>query len=396
MKILLVNPYRVVVPKMGRPTMITELVGNYQPLGLLYIAGYALKHNPYVEIKIVDGLITGKEKLIEEVKNFHPDLVGMTAYTLTILDVKEAISLVKNLVPSALICLGGHHIDCYPEETLQYDGVDFVVRGEGEIPFSELLDALKYKKSFNTIKGLGYRDENGKIFINEVGTKIENMDLIPFPPRHLINVKDYYCVVGKKKYSTTILSARGCPYRCIFCKEAKSKNRARSIGNILDEMEECIKMGIEDFFFYDDTFNITEKKIFDFCAGIRKRGIKCSWSFRGRVNGVSYESLKEAKECGCFRIQFGVEAGTEKALKNLQKDIKLDDVRKVFKWTNKLKIPTVAYFILGNPGETIEDINKTVDLAIELNPTYANFSILVSMPATQMNIMAKERGFEDR
>ena len=178
----------------------------------------------------------------------------------------------------------------------------------------------------------------------------------------------------------------------MFCSHALSGYRSRSIGNVLDEIEHCLSLGIEDFFFYDDTFNVSKKRLKSFCDGIREKGLKFSWSFRGRVDAISYDLLKDVKELGCYRIQFGVEAGTEKALKNIRKETNLDQVRLAFKWTNSLKIQTVGYFIIGNPGETREDIQSTIDFAIELEPTYANFSILVSTPDSKMNDIMIEKG----
>ena len=165
---------------------------------------------------------------------------------------------------------------------------------------------------------------------------------------------------------------------------------------ILDEVQECLDMGYDEFHFYDDLFNITAKKVTEFCDAILRRKMKFVWDFRGRVNAVTYDSLVKAKQAGLRQISFGVETGSDEGLKLLRKGTKITQVRNAFEWCRKLGIRTVADYMLGLPFEkTKQDVYDNLDFLISLDPDFAQFSILILYPNTQVFDEGVEKGLVD-
>jgi len=160
----------------------------------------------------------------------------------------------------------------------------------------------------------------------------------------------------------------------------------------VDEMALCVKMGIEEIFVYDDTFTVDRQRVIDICDEIQKRDLKFIWDIRARVNTVDEEILMALKEAGCERIHYGVEAGTEKILKILNKGIALDQALKVFKMTKKIGISTFAYFMIGAPEETKEDILASIEFAKKLNPDFVQVTTLTPFPATKIYLDALASG----
>jgi len=264
---------------------------------------------------------TKYEKLPRLIREINPDVIGVTAMTLTMLDVLKVVKVAKKNNPKVKIVLGGPHPHIYPEETISFPEIDFVVLGEGEIIFLELLKCLERKnyQGLRQIKGLVFKI-NGEIINTGPGEVIANLDELPFPARHLTPYQKYYSIIAKKNPVTTMFTSRGCPYRCSFCDRPTMGKffRARSAKNVVDEMAECKKMGINETLVYDDTFTVNRQRVIDICQEIQKRKLKIFWDIRARVDNVDEEVLRELKKAGCQRIHYGVEAGTEKILKVLK------------------------------------------------------------------------------
>ena len=170
------------------------------------------------------------------------------------------------------------------------------------------------------------------------------------------------------------------------------KFRMRSAINVVDEMEECIKMGISEIAVYDDTFTLDRQRAIDICNEILDRCLEIRWDIRTRVDAIDKELLSKLKEAGCDRIHYGIEAGTPEILKVLKKGITLEQAKNAIKWTKEIGISTLAYFMIGSPQEGREQINETMNFAKKLNPEFAHFSITTPFPATELYLMELERG----
>jgi len=386
MKVLLVNPPAENTIVGNNPTIIDEERGYNPPLGLLYIAAYAQKHTDW-DIEILDTQVEelSYEKLEKRVEESNPDLVGIQAMTFTLLDVLKTARLVKKLDKDMPIVLGGSHVHIYPEETINLPEVDYLVLGEGEITFAEFLNNFGDKRKLKGVKGLVFQD-NGETIYNEARELIQDLDALPFPARHLTPYKKYSSLLAKRSPITTMFTSRGCPYHCLFCERPHlgHKFRARSALNVVDEMEECVGMGINEFLVYDDTFTIRRQRTIDVCDEIIRRKLDIGWDIRARVDTVDEEMLEKLAEAHCERIHYGVEAGTPDILKVLRKGITLDEVRSAFRMTKVVGISTLAYFMIGSPTETREHIMKTIQVAKELDPDFVHITITTPFPATAL------------
>ena len=394
MKIILINPplQRIIDPSL--PKILLQKEDPMPPLGLMSLAAYLEKESRH-KVKIIDCQVEriNVEALGEMIEKESPDAVGITTMTFTLIDVLKSADAIKKTNQKIKIILGGPHPHIYPEETIKLKNVDYVVLGEGEIPLKNLLDNFNDIKKLRETKGLVFVDDN-KIVNTGRQELIENLDILPFPARHLTPYKKYISSLAKRFPVTTMFTSRGCPYKCLFCDRPHWGKifRARSAKNVVDEIKECEKMGIKEIFIYDDTFGIDRRRVLDICSQIKNRGIKISWDIRTRVNTVDEKILKNLKEAGCQRIHYGVEAGTQKILNVLRKGITIEMAKKAFEETRKTGIQTLGYFMLGSPEETKEDIAETIKLAKKIDPDYAHFTITTPYPATDLYRLGLEKG----
>lgn len=359
--------------------------GNFPPLGLLYIATVLKNNLPKVEIKVVDCLSAkiSYPQLERIIRAFKPDVLGMTTFTFCLVDVLKTAKLVKSINNATHICLGGPHNINFPSQTLAYPDIDSVVLGEGEYVFLELIRSLMEGHSRAKIRGLYLKNE---LNIGQFDRNfIDNLDGLPLLDISFINRGVYKSSVGKYENIITLLTSRGCPYLCTFCDTPLKNFRGRAIDNILEEIILRVNQGFQEIFFYDDTFNITSQRVVDLSEKILKGNIKLAWSFRGRVNTCSYEMLKIAKRSGCERIHFGIETGTDNGLGELKKGITTEQIKNVFQWCRKLKIKTIADFIIGLPFEkTKEDVVDNIERLIGFSPDYAQFNVLQPIPGSEI------------
>lgn len=387
MRILLINPPRHNEIVADNPSFIDEERGFNPPLGILYLAAYLKQHSNH-QVSALDAQAEGlgyTEEFKKRIKEVNPDVVGITAMTFTLIDVVKTVKLIKEINEKIIVVLGGPHAHLYPEETVSLEGVDFVIKGEGEIPFHNLLGALEKNEDLSNIAGLAYL-KNGEIINNPAGNFIDDLDRLPFPDRTILPVEKYNSILGGGHIVTTMFTSRGCPFQCAFCDRPHlgKKFRARSAQNVVDEMEECLRYGIQEILIYDDTFTVDRKRAIDICNEIIERGLKFVWDIRARVDTVDREILEKLKKAGCARIHFGVEAGTEKVLKVLNKGITLEQIEEAFRIANKLGMETLAYFMVGSPTEIKSDILKTIKFAKKVNPDYAHITVLTPYPATKI------------
>ena len=397
MKILLINPPFEYTIQSCQPKILEEGLDFLPPLGIMYIAAYLQQETEH-QIEILDTQVEKLtyEQIGEKIKEINPDVAGITAMTFTIIDVIETAKTIKKINPEIKIILGGPHVIIYPEETIDIPEIDFVIMGEGEKPIKQLLENINNPEKLKQIKGLVFK-LNNEIINNGVADPIENLDTLPFPARHLTPFKKYFSVVSPNAPVTTMFTSRGCPYKCLFCDRPTFGKgfKPRSARSVVNEMEQCQKMGIKEIFIYDDTFAIDKQRVLDICLEVKKRNINIAWDIRTRVNTVDEEILKALKEAGCQRIHYGVEAGTTKILNVLRKGITLEQVETAFKLTEQAGIQTAGYFMIGSPTETKEDILQTIKFMKKINPDYIHVTITTPFPATDLYKMALDEKIID-
>ncbi|HHT9145835.1 MAG TPA: B12-binding domain-containing radical SAM protein, partial [Candidatus Wunengus sp. YC61] len=227
---------------------------------------------------------------------------------------------------------------------------------------------------------------------------IEDINILPFPAYHLMPMDKYHTALGSAKRvpAMSIFATRGCPGRCTFCYSGTlgKKIRQRSPENIVEEIELLMnKYKIREVSFYDDTFSAFKNNVIMFCELIRKKNIDLTWSCMSRIDYVNEEVLKEMKASGCHQICYGVESADENVLRNIKKRISLEKVKMAVETTKKAGIDVRLSFMLGNPGDTIESIEKTIKFAIDLDPDLLQFNITTPYPGTEMFAWAKNNGY---
>ncbi len=415
MKILLVNPpaqNKVIEhpDDKGDEFLESDDFGDFPPLGLLYVLSYLEKNTTGHEFHFLDcvGERITHDALRIRVEELQPDVVGVTSFTISLVDVCMVARMVKEVNPNAHLCLGGHHPIAYPFEAAQLPEFDTVVVGEGEIAFTDLVKALDEDSDYTNILGV-YTTESierfrsnpqkDKRFLARVTVPVayvEDIDTLPPPNREYIRHIKYSNILGVTSDLATILSSRGCPYLCTFCDVPYKRYRPRNDDLVLDEVQQCLDMGYKEVRFYDDLFNINHEKVMNFCEAIERRNMNFIWDFRGRVNGITYESLERARKNGLRMISFGVETGTDKGLQSLKKGTNTKKIKDAFKWCRELDIITVADFIIGMPFEkTPADVRENINFLMALDPDYAQVSILTLYPNTAMFDDAVAKGLAD-
>jgi len=388
MNCLLIIPPEIDKKSLYSKTKLNQ-EGVFPPLGLAYIA--AVLKNSGIKVKIIDSLA---EKLTEEevlykINDNKPDLIGITVLTQQI---KTTISIVEKIKKNKLskcIALGGPHIHFEHSSVIKNEYVDFCVRGEGEITFKELTEALIYNDNLSKVKGITYKDKKDNTIITEDRPFIPNLDDIPFPARDLLNNSLYNSPIslGGKKPFTSILATRGCPFGCHFCSLTKmwGHQRRRSVENVLNEIEEVHKKyNIKIISFIDDLLVLNKKWAIELCKGICERGLNIKWDCCGRINLMSKELLKEMKKAGCECIIYGIEFGNQRILDFVGKGFKVEDVPRTISMTNQAKISVKGLFMMGYPTETKDTLQDTIDLAKKLKMDYIAVSLVAPYPGTDL------------
>ncbi|MCK6529567.1 B12-binding domain-containing radical SAM protein [Myxococcota bacterium] len=402
MKVLLVQPPIERMLDTLLPRFVEEEAGFYPPLGLLYAAaGLERRPPPGLELAAIDAVARGLDhpRLLREVARRAPDVVGITATTFTLPDAVALARGIKSLDPAVHVVMGGPHCGLYPRETASLPHVDSVVAGEAEETFPDLVAALAAGREPAGIPGTAVRGRDGEVVVGPPRPVPDRLDDLPLPARHLLPASDYFAVHGRHPAMTTMLTSRGCPYDCSFCYHSMGRKfRARSPSGVVDEMEAIAASGVREVFVFDDTFTVNRKRVAAICDEIVARGLalRVSWDVRARVDGVDGPLLEKLRRAGCDRISFGVESGTDEVLAALKKRIDLGAASRVVRDAKSLGFTTYADFIIGNPGETREQVRRTVDYACTLPLDFAQFALLTPYPETELYREGRQRGILPR
>jgi anaerobic magnesium-protoporphyrin IX monomethyl ester cyclase len=398
MRLLLINPEQSTDLSPFHPPSVTKVSGTFPPIGLAYVATVVKSLNHIVSIFDLQMADKSIKSLLDEIRMQSPEIIGMGSMTFTFKNAVKIAKIVKEWFPKKPIIFGGPQTSAFPVESLQQACFDIGVYGEGEDTIGEILTHYsKYGSLPVDLKGTISKN-NGNIKVNPSRDWIKDLDKIPFPARDLLQNADYEPVFAKKPF-TTMITSRGCPYRCTFCALGYFGNtiRARSASNVVDEMEICIRdFGIKDIMVYDDTFGVNKKRVLDICREKVNRGLNVSWNVRTRVDRVDEEILFALKKSGCDKIHMGIESASQEILKKMKKDITIEQIKKAFQAAKKVGIDTVGYFMIGYPGDTLKTIDETIKFSTKLGLSWADFSITTPAPLTELNKIAVEGGYLEK
>ncbi len=379
MKVLMINP-----PYSSSKYKFIGLVAP--PLGIAYIAAMLEKNGVTVKVLDSPALEIDHETVQNEIKKYSPDIVAVTSVTPTIESALKTAQISKEACPSAFTVLGGYHPTFTYQEILKNDFVDIVVCGEGEQTMVELVDAIENGHDLRNVNGIATKN-----FTTAPRNIIEDLDSIPFPARHLLPM-DEYKILNMKLTTGTIVSGRGCPYKCSFCASSAmhgQKLRLRSAENVVDEMEHLVNdHNIEMVAFMDDTFTLNKNRVYEICEIIKERGLDNYWGCTARVDTISEELLKAMKDAGCITMFLGVESADQQLLNEVNKKTNINRIKKTFELTKKYGMRTIASVVLGMPGDTKRSILSTIKFVKTLEPSYAVFSLATPYPGTDFYLKA--------
>jgi radical SAM superfamily enzyme YgiQ (UPF0313 family) len=391
MKVLLVNlPWSEGFNRFSRWSSKSVSRTFSEPLLLAYSTAVAEKETT-AEVKLVDALAEGWNWRDFEsyINKFRPDITVIETSTPSFENDKKSFKIIKK--SGSKLMMVGTHSSVFPIDVLKKYPVDIV--GIGEFDYT-VADVINNINSLNKVKGIAYK-MNKKVIVTKSRSLIENLDELPFPARHHLDMSKYRESNTTNSSIARILSSRGCTGRCIFCVWNsvlfQKRFRARSAKNVINEIDFLIdKYGVKYIYIDDDTFTIDKKRVFEICDLMKKKKInkKISWGTLSRVDTIDAKLLKAMKEAGCDLIVYGIESGSQDILNKMKKGITLDIIREIVKETKKNKIRVHATFMFGAPGETKETIRKTIDFAKELDPDTAQFPICMPYPGTEFFDMA--------
>jgi len=365
------------------------------PTNLALLAAYVRMHGH--EPQIIDLDIQGGtlEEIAHLILANDPHVIGITCLTPRFPITIDIAAECKRINPDVIIVVGGPHVTGLPRFALKSPVIDYAIMSEGEEAFLELIDKLDKNKSVNEIANLVYR-HNGEVRINPVRPPIADLDKLPFPAWDLLMLDRYVDPAFYHGPHLGLVFGRGCPYECYFCASRVvwgRRVRHRSPANVIAEIEEAVvKYHIREFMFYDDTFTLNRKYIIEFCESIIPKHLDIRFYAQVRVDTIDTEIVKKLKAAGCFAVAIGVESGNAEILKGMGKRLTKEQIREGCKVLKAAKMPFLASYIIGHPGDTHETIMQTINFANELDADQSKFLISTPYPGTRFFDMAVERG----
>jgi anaerobic magnesium-protoporphyrin IX monomethyl ester cyclase len=399
-------------------------------MGLGYLAGALLAHG--YDVDIWDAAVEEDLETLDQRLARDPyDIVGISAPTPLIVNAWEAAATAKK--HGAITILGGPHLTLMPHESMEKPQVDLVVRGEAEQTIVEIMHALEREQrlgargwglstdtprstlhaprlfdpaaGWGNILGLSWRDLDGKIRHNLDRPLADDLDAIPFPAHRLYKIERYTNLnpltdgLDPNARAYTLVTSRGCPYKCTYCSKPITGDtwRGRRVENVIAEWRWLVEdLGATEIGITDDIWNLDRERAKALCRALIDNKLNhVPWiTIHGmKVNNTDQELFHLMKAAGCRRVGFGVENGDDWMLRHvIKKGQTVDMVRQAFRWAKNAGVQTMGFFIFGMPGETEESMEKTIRLALELDPDLAHFMLAAPFPGTEMWEILEKHG----
>ncbi|EGB16055.1 Radical SAM domain protein [Pseudodesulfovibrio mercurii] len=410
MKILLLAPPATRL--MNPATFVADLLPpkTWVPLGVaslasaLRVGGFPAEYRDLHDWdwSLVEALLTESD----------PDLVGISCFTFGRGNAMRLAALSKRLLPEVPVIMGGPHATFFPDHILADGNVDLVALGEGEITMVELARHFTngpvrrpvmeriLARELDDVRGLAFvRD--GAMHLTPPRESVTDLDVFPFPAYDAFDPAEYKSPEIPPEYQslpgTHVMTSRGCPFKCEFCsvnRFFKGKWAFRSPGNVADELERLVAdLGVRHVYFSDDLFSLNPQRTIGICKEILDRRLDLVWMAETRVDCVNEEMLGWMRKAGCYRVYYGVESGSPRILKAINKGFTTDQVRRAFRMTHLAGMEPCCFLMVGNPGETPETIDETIALIREIRPgTSPIVGITTILPGTRQYELSKRQG----
>ena len=358
----------------------------FPPLELISLAAIARdKHG--LEVKLIDAIAENRSQseVIAEAKEFKPDImVSILGLECIEEDCLEMAAL-KDAMPSTKTLVFGHYATQFSLEVIQKSKTDYLILGEPDFIFSDLLKAIYKDGNLNEVTGIVLKTAEGKWVKQGDDKRIPNPNELPQPAYDILPIDKYYEPALPRPYSL-IQTARGCPYPCSFCvKSYGGKLTIQSPERVVDEIQTLVtNYNIRSLRIIDDTFTVNKRRVIEICKEMIKRQFNIEWCCLSRTDNLTDEMLGWMKKAGCSRIYFGLESGSQRILDLYEKRIQVEEAIESLLLCRKHGIETTGFFMSGFPEETEEDFDKTIQFAIDAKLTFASVNPLTPYPGTSL------------
>ncbi|MDP2943889.1 MAG: radical SAM protein [Candidatus Omnitrophota bacterium] len=357
----------------------------YLPNGLLWIAA-VLRENGF-SVGVYDRNVDTRD-VREVLQKFRPKIIGISVLTGgVILDAIYLSKTIRDVCGNSKIVWGGLHPTLFPGYVLNEEYVDYIAMGEGEYPMLELTECLlKSKNELRDIQNIGYKDAD-EIKINPQRGFID-MDKLPMQAFDLVDMQNYFLFRPYARKTVCIMTSRGCPYNCSFCYNKKAnerKWRGLSAQKVVDTIKFVkVKYNVDGFLFYDDNFDANPIRLKEFCKILIDNEINIRWEHCSRVNYAEKERLSLEKKAGCSLISYGLESGSERILKLINKEQTVPQIQNAIRLCKNFGISTATGSIIGYPFENEEDLKETLGLFERIRPTHIFTTIYNPYPGSDL------------
>jgi len=361
----------------------TNVSGIYPPLGIAYLAASCKKAGYPAAIIDAHGENLSRKNLISRIIKSGADFVGFFATTFNWPQVARTVSELKKHSPATQVWAGGPQLSLFSEICLEESLIDGAVVGEGEIVLPRILKRLETGDVLSDIPGVLFKKDGAPIYGPD-SEIIQDIDKIPMPALELLPINRYRAITIPKPFITMITS-RGCPYKCRYCSQiyVGGKYRQHSAGRVVDEMIRGKDMfKAKEIVFFDESFTVDKERVLKICHRIQKCSLEIQWNIRTRADRLDQELMPALKKAGCYGIHIGIESGVKRIQKLMNKNLNLDKVKSVVENAKKNGLLTRGYFMIGYPEETLDEMNKTMEFAKSIGLDWASFSITVPNPGT--------------
>lgn len=389
MKVLLIRPKSV----------YTDVAAGI-PIGLTLLG--AVAENRGHKVKILDLALEKDHglRLREAFEDESWDVAGIGCMSVEFLGGVESAEIIRQISPKTHIIFGGQHPTIMPEQVMKKECIDSICIGEGEDIWSDFLDHNSTGESLEGIPGLWFR-RDGSVLRNLPRNSYVDVDSVPMPAYHLLDVERYFDLDFVRfptidRRAIQIFTSRGCPYRCTYCHDLFGKKfRGRKPELVWEEIKFLYDTyGVREFMIEDDIFNMDLERAKHICDLVIRSGLDLGFQFGNgvRLERFDEELMEKLARAGTHHMAIAIESANDRIQKVIKKHLKLERFNEVVGWARKYRIETLGFFMLGFPGETVQEINQTIKFACSSHFDEALFSIATPYAGTEMNDLVRATG----